>query len=298
MPPKDGASNSPPPVAPEKPLRFLAVGDTGKGNDGQRAVAKAMAETCRLRGCDFVVLLGDNFYESGASSPTDPIFKERFEDVYVGMPMPFWAVLGNHDYGARGLGSEFSKPDNQIAYASTSSRFKMPARYFHFVAGPVEFFALDTNAQMYKRDGQQKADVAAWIAASTAPWKISLGHHPYLSNGSHGNAGKYEDKSWLPVLSGGGVKSFAEQVVCGKVDIALSGHDHNQQWLEDTCDGTELIVSGAGAEGKEIASQRNAARYQSGELGFLYAEVTSKQFVAEFVNVNLQTEYGRVLTKR
>ena len=31
-----------------------------------------------------------------------------------------------------------------------------------------------------------------WAGGSTGTWRIAYGHHPYLSNGPHGNAGMYE----------------------------------------------------------------------------------------------------------
>jgi hypothetical protein len=37
-----------------------------------------------------------------------------------------------------------------------------------------------------------------------------------------------------------------DDVVCGKADLYL-GHDHSLQWLQATCSGTELIVSGGRA---------------------------------------------------
>lgn len=48
------------------PLRFVAVGDTGKGNDTQQQVADAIRDHCAAEGCDFAVLLGDNLYPEGA----------------------------------------------------------------------------------------------------------------------------------------------------------------------------------------------------------------------------------------
>ncbi|MBK6692809.1 MAG: hypothetical protein IPG50_11450 [Myxococcales bacterium] len=42
------------------------------------------------------------------------------------------------------------------------------------------------------QDNAQRADLAKWMAASTAAWKIAMGHHPKISNGPHGNAGKYD----------------------------------------------------------------------------------------------------------
>ena len=83
-------------------LRFAALGDTGKGNTGQQNMANALAAKCLADGCDFVQLLGDNFYDSGVSSPTDSLFNTYFEVPYAAVTAPFWAVLGNHDYGGGG----------------------------------------------------------------------------------------------------------------------------------------------------------------------------------------------------
>jgi tartrate-resistant acid phosphatase type 5 len=278
-------------------LHFIAIGDVGKGDAGQWAVAGAMTETCQRRGCDFVLFLGDNLYPSGAGSPTDPIFDEKFERPYGTMNFPFHIVLGNHDYGGNGAGNEFARPDNEVAYTQRSTRWSLPARYYRFTEGPADFFAFDTNSAMYSRDADQKKDMKAWIAASTAKWKIGFGHHPYLSNGTHGNAGNYDGLSWVPVFSGKGVKTFAEEVYCGKLDIYFSGHDHSQQWLEDTCQGTALVVSGAGAEGTAIVQNRNAYHYQTSDLGFLYVTLEEHTLRTEFVDAQGNTQFERSLTK-
>jgi len=47
-------------------VRFVALGDTGKGNPSQYQVGAAIGAHCAKLGCDFVVLLGDNFYQNGA----------------------------------------------------------------------------------------------------------------------------------------------------------------------------------------------------------------------------------------
>ncbi|HAS29055.1 MAG TPA: serine/threonine protein phosphatase, partial [Alcanivorax sp.] len=58
-------------------VRFLTIGDSGSGSDGAYAVGQAMADICAVKlgaendperaGCDFVVGLGDNIYESGVT---------------------------------------------------------------------------------------------------------------------------------------------------------------------------------------------------------------------------------------
>jgi tartrate-resistant acid phosphatase type 5 len=274
-------------VTPE--VRFLALGDTGKGNAGQHAVAAAMARKCAADRCDFAVLLGDNIYNNGAESADDPQFKNKFEDVYAALNIDFYAVLGNHDYGGKGAGTSFAKGKNEVDYTLRSTKWKMPAAHYHFVNGNTEFFALDTNLQMFGMDAQQKTDVGAWLTASTARWKIAVGHHPYKSNGPHGNAGDY-DRVPIPPISGAGVKDFFESTVCDKVDLYLCGHDHSMQWLTERCGRTTLAVSGAGAETTTLTA-RNPVAYATNELGFMYIVVREHTLTAEIIS-----ETGAVLS--
>lgn len=273
-------------------VRFVAIGDTGRGTAGQYAVADAIARFCADAGCDFGVMLGDNIYDSGASSVDDAQFQSKFEQPYASLSFPFYVVLGNHDYGNRGAGDEFWKGQVQVDYSARSSKWRMPAAHYRAVEGPVEFFAIDTTMQLYARDAAQRRDVAQWLSESKAPWKIVLGHHPYLSNGPHGNAGRYDGVAG----AGSEVKDFAEGVFCGKADAYLSGHDHSLQWLTPTCNGTALMVSGTGANPTTV-SNRNAAYYQAAKLGFLYVVAESGRLTTKFVNTDGQIEYTRVLTK-
>ena len=213
-----------------------------------------------------------------------------------------YAALGIHDYGHGGAVTDFGKGKNQIDYTAKSTKWKMPSAYYHFApksgGGAVELFALDTNMAMFSRDGEQRKDVAGFIAASKAEWKIAFGHHPYKSNGPHGNAGNYDAKAGisLPIVDGKGVKEYLEATICGKVDLYLSGHDHSRQWLNESCMGTELAVSGAGAKATELPG-KNATLFQSLELGFLYVTIEGKKLTAEFIDENGQTEFTHTMTK-
>jgi hypothetical protein len=294
--PRDATVTVPETGDPNGVVRFAALGDTGDGSADQARVAAAIKAKCAMAGCDFVQLLGDNIYESGVTSVTDPQWQSKFEMPYLDIVLPFYVVLGNHDYGGNGTGSEFAKGQFQIDYTAVSMKWKLPAAYYRRAVKQVEFFALDTNSQMYGRDAQQKTDVAAWLAASTATWKIAVGHHPYRSNGSHGNAGSYEGLPIIPVFNGAGVKTFMEEIVCGKADLYLSGHDHSRQWLMTTCQGTELIVSGAGASVTELGGS-NPFHFQNLELGFVYVLIDGRRLTAEFIDATGKLEFTRTITK-
>jgi tartrate-resistant acid phosphatase type 5 len=274
----------------------VALGDTGKGNDGQRNVAAAIAAKCARDGCDFALLLGDNVYDSGVASPDDPLFQTVFEEPYRNVDLPFYVILGNHDYGGNGAGYELFKGPYEVQYSQRSTKWRMPAEYYRFREAHVEIFGLDTNKQMYNQAAEQRQDVRGWIRGSTATWKIAMGHHPYLSNGPHGNAGEYDGLPFVPIANGAGVKNFMDDIVCGKVDLYLCGHDHSRQWLTGTCDGTELAVSGAGATTTDLPG-RNPTRFQASTLGFLYVRIEGRTLTAEFLDARGTVEFTRTITK-
>lgn len=295
------------------PLRFVAVGDTGKGNDTQQQVAEAIRDHCAAEGCDFVVLLGDNLYPEGAEDVDDPVWQTGFEEPYRDIDLPFYAVLGNHDYGGRflfvdvdGLGNEFDRGPVEVEYSQHSGKWRMPATHYTLRFGPVGFVALDTNSILW--DNDDHGDQWDWFPGALAEmadatWVVALGHHPYRSNGPHGNAGEYETLDFtVPIdeLDGADVEAFFDQLVCGQVDLYLSGHDHQRQWLDPSrCAGTELVVSGAGGEVKELDDpDRNPAFYQDGvNAGFLYAVVDGDTFTGRFIDASGWVAFERTIAR-
>jgi hypothetical protein len=288
-------------------VRFVAIGDTGKGNAGQIAVGAAIGTVCAARGCDFAVMLGDNFYPSGVSATNDPLWQSAFVTPYAPVNVPFYAVLGNHDYGGDGAGYEVSRADIQVAYSQVNPKWRMPALHYRFTQGHAEFFGLDTNRTFWGSDTQTRADMTSWINGSTATWKIALGHHPYRSNGPHGNAGDY-DRRCTTVLGrevcasppgfvdGRHVKSFMESIVCGRADVYLAGHDHSAQWLVPTCNGTQLLVSGAGASGTTV-DLKNPVHFQTTDPGFFYIELNARTFTATYYDQAGTMRFTRSFTK-
>jgi hypothetical protein len=285
-------------------VRFVAVGDTGKGNAQQRQVGEAIARVCAASGCDFVVLLGDNFYPSGVSSTTDPQWETAFVQPYQHVEAPFYAVLGNHDYGGNGAGNELDKAQFEVAYSQVNPRWRMPATHYRFSVGPVDFFAADTNRSMYALDGQVRADFTRWLEASRAPWRVVFGHHPLLSNGRHGNAGSYDGVPYVPIASGASVKSFLEEQVCGKADLYLAGHEHLMEWLKPTCGSpgsarrTELVISGGGSSPTTFADRPpNEDHFRAEGLGFLYVVIEGDTLTGTFHDADAGVRFTRTVTR-
>lgn len=296
-------SKSETPVAPTKTVRFVAFGDAGTGSERQIAVGEAMAAVCAARGCDFALELGDNFYLSGVSSVDDAQFQDKFETPYKNLNVPIYVTLGNHDNSAGpGEGSSNRKGDYQVDYhylqGRKSDKWRMPSRYYNFTAGDdlAEFYSLDSNPltsivpdpspawNWLTYGATQEEWFGTSLAASKAKWKIAFAHHPYLSNGLHGNAGTYDGlPATLPITSNGSPwKGFMERTACAKgLDIFFQGHDHELEWIKPvaSCGKTHFIVSGA-AEGPRPFGdpERNATYWQvDNTLGFFWFELTETQ---------------------
>lgn len=335
-----GDPASPPPAdadgagsAGGRSVRVLLLGDTGTGEAGQHRVAAGAAQVCALRGCDLALLLGDNFYESGVTSPYDPQFDTKFEQPYAAIDAPFWAVLGNHDNGGPGqaaqasaalglddavggLGHHSPGGDHQVAYHHrtdrASDKWRMPARYYSFGAGGglVQFLGLDSNTLVWMGDPAFQLDPlgerqATWLRAaladSEAPWRVVFAHHPYVSNGQHGDAGSYEGEGVVPTTIGLRVKTLVEEDVCGRAQLYVAGHDHDLQWLKApaACPGTEFLVSGAGAKTRPLADPaRHAAWFQrGGALGFAWLEFRADDATGAFFDADGGLLYERAFPR-
>jgi tartrate-resistant acid phosphatase type 5 len=295
-------AGSAPDSGPSRVVRFVALGDTGEGNTAQYEVGRAFDTVCMVQGCDFVLLLGDNFYDRGVDSPEDDQFRTKFEEPYAGIQLPFYVTLGNHDFGQ--IPVQFWRTDHQIEYSGRSARWNMPDHFYELVREHVTFISLDTNMIMlglaWVRD--QRDWVRERIAQATTPWIVAYGHHPYRSNGSHGNAGNFEGAGRIDptgLVSGRTLKSFFEDELCGNVDVYLSGHDHTRQWLEPACD-VELIVSGAGAKTTDLERRDgNPMKFEDDATeGFFWIEIADDVMTVEIWDRQGNLSYTGTQTRR
>lgn len=291
------------PLATGDAVQFVAFGDAGTGSAAQRAVGEAMAQLCATRGCGFALELGDNFYTSGVESVDDAQWQSKFEIPFQNLKVPVFAALGNHDNSSGpGEGSNNRRGEVQVKYhylaGRTSNKWNMPARYYHFTvpadtAAPlVEFFALDSNPfaanvpdaspryalQSYGRAHQD------WfiekLRSSRARWKVAFAHHPYISNGGHGNAGTADGQPQgsTTTTSAKPWKDFIEATGCQYgLDLFLFGHDHELEWLKPTanCPRLQHVMSGAAARPRAFGdAHRNPAYWQEdSKLGFWWFRI-------------------------
>ncbi len=281
-----------PAAAAPPPAGFFLIGDWGRdGTHHQRAVAAAMATAATARDPRWIVSAGDNFYEDGVTGVTDPQWRRSFEAVYhqPSLQRPWPIVLGNHDY--RG------NVEAQIAYSARSARWQLPARHYlrHLPLGDgtaAAMFFLDTSPFIRKYlgtttriAGQDPAAQLAWLrqslAASSARWKIVIGHHPvFTARGGPGHDQPDLIAALAPVLRAGGVRAY------------LNGHDHTMQFTAR--DGTAFVTCGAGSKISPIGPARRpgfvasahgflAARFQPGGLRLAFIDSTGRERFAHLL---------------
>lgn len=274
-------------------VRFVALGDAGEGNETQHEVGEMIATVCEERGCDFALYLGDNFYDVGVTSADDVQFETKFEMPYAAVDLTFHITLGNHDYGV--LANEWEKAGYYLEYSAKNPKFSLPAQYYSFQAEHVHFVSLDTSQVFWAHEVDAQKQFLLQDLAGLGGWKIAFGHHPYLSNGEHGNAGHYEGLGGI--LGGTHVRDFFEEEICGKVDVYICGHDHSRQWLTSDC-GTEFLVSGAGSKLDDLPHrQENATEFENNEVeGFLWVEIVDDSFTGIFFDKLGNAQFERTIT--
>lgn len=212
---------------------FHAVGDWGYNNHSLHNVAQSMKQLPT----DFLALLGDNFYPFGVSSKRDKQW-EMFEHNFGYLPC--YAILGNHDY--------LQNPYAQIAYRSPF--WNMPHNFYDMQRGDCHFFFIDTHILAPMTARRLTEDMGRpfvpiplsltqthlqWLQKrlldSRAKWKIVFGHIPIYSGGMHGDNPELQ-QNLLPILQK------------ARVDMYISGHDHNMQHIHR--DGCHFFVLGSG----------------------------------------------------
>lgn len=253
-------------------LDFFAVGCAGSGNQGQHKLAELMAGTAEKQNASFVLYLGDNFYGAGVKSVTDKQWKTKFEDVFSqpSLAIPFYAVLGNHDY--------LRNPQAQVEYTALSTRWKMPERYYTFsrtlADGTLaDFFALDTEPIHQGGGKEQIAWLEDKLSNSNADWKIVFGHHPvYTGDKLHRGKTRNVKEALEPLLIRYGVRLY------------LSAHSHNIEVMRELS-GVNYVISGAGSRPRNVYWGEDT-RFAYAAIGFTSLQVSKENIGVQVIGLD------------
>lgn len=208
--------------AAEKNLnfKFIVFGCQGNAKEDQKRVAALInAELAKdpLHKPDFILILGDNFYDNGVSGPLDEMFKTHFDDIYAGKEteigkIPCFVILGNHDenfhklhYGPQGIEVGLhqvihSYLDNHLLYQQRVldldhlPNWNMPARAYSLFCQDTEIFCIDSSLYALdylraKHGDRRLTNQTVWLEkkvkqAQAAGRKVILAsHHSLVTQG-------------------------------------------------------------------------------------------------------------------
>jgi hypothetical protein len=257
----------PQPVPNELLLRFVSVGDTGTGAEGQYAVARAMVQHYQQNPYPLVALAGDNIYNNGEIEKIEAVFERPYQPL-LNNHVKFYACLGNHDIRTE-------NGDRQIEYPG----FNMKGRYYTFRQGDIQFFALDTNLYYVRDVANNPAGDAqlAWLeeelSRSNAPWKVVFGHHQIYSSGHYGVNQALIEK-FVPLF-----KQY-------RVQLYINGHDHHYE-RSKSIEGTTYLICGGGA-GTRSVEPRDFSAYAESRLSFAAYEVYRDRLVIRGIGTDGQ----------
>jgi tartrate-resistant acid phosphatase type 5 len=263
-----------------RPVHVLAIGDYGSGNPHQAAVAQAIGRRHREAPFDLGVTMGDNFYRCGVRNTKDDNWKRRFEDLYSPLGIKIYAALGNHDYGHPAVvcPARAGSPDAEIAYTGKSDTWRMPARYYTYVAGPVRFFAIDSEGWSQKQLEWLRTALANSQNEAGVKWRVVYGHHPVYTSGAHSNEHRIAElrEVLTPV--------FKET----HVDVYLAGHDHDMEHLRK--DGVDYVICGAsGAELRKTGRIQPESIFHATTYGFAEFTIDEERLTLRFFDTDLHS---------
>jgi hypothetical protein len=210
-------------------VSFAVLGDNGSGRRNAMAVARRMALTYEQAPYGLVLLAGDISYYGHIDDRYDSVFTRPYRPL-IDAGVVWELAVGNHDLeGAHG---------REVAAEAEAQlrRFGKTRSYYAARHGPLEVFVVDSG--LLRAGGDGAAHQLDWLegalAASTAPWRVALMHHPPYSSGRHGSSVRVR-RAVEPVLVEGGV------------DVAFAGHDHHYERTTPQ-HGVTHVVSGGGCK--------------------------------------------------
>lgn len=230
----------------ERPLRILAVGDSGTGGAEQYALKDRMLEL----EADIFLHLGDMAYGDGTYVEFENNMFAVYDELLHAMPM--WPAIGNHEYR-----TNLGRPYLDVYYLPEQTYLEVDREYYYsFDYGNVHFVSIDSNDPRFiSTVFEPEQGMLAWLeddlAATDAEWIIAFMHHPAYS-ASERDPNVAVRNQLIPIFESHGV------------DLVLAGHDHHYERSVPILGGAEAegddaityIVSGAGGAGLRTVLDR------------------------------------------
>ena len=266
-------------VLPVRPgsVRFAIIGDSGRGTPAQHEVAAQMIAWRARFPFEFVLMLGDNIYDS--HTPRD--YERKFVEPYrplLDARVTFHAAIGNHDDPAQIFYEPFNMGGRR--YYTFRRAERRPAA---ITGAGVRFFALDSRSF----DPEQLAWLRRELADSGSRWKIAFFHHPIYTSGRYRAGARALRPAVEPLL------------VDGDVDVVLAGHEHFYERLLPQR-GISYFTSGAAGSLRRGDLQPSAlrARGYDEDYSFMLMEVSGDELYFQSISRTGRTVDGGVIERK
>jgi len=245
------------------------IGDFGESSRTEGGVA-LLVKSWRP---DLVITVGDNNYPRGDAETIDRNVGQYYHDFiapYQGIygfgaqSNRFFPSMGNHDWmtnAGKAYLDYFTLPGNE--------------RYYTFIHGPVQFFAIDSDKAEpdgVTADSTQAQWLKEQLGASTSAWHVVYFHHaPYSSGALHGSQTGESDALRWPFKQWG-------------AHVVLTGHDHLYERLR--AGGLTYFVNGLGGDSFDKFHRppipESIARYTGG-FGAMRIDATETNMTFRFI---------------
>lgn len=249
-------------------VRFLAMGDSGRGNKEQNELAQVMVKYRQAFPFEFVIMTGDNIYYQESAED----MKTKFENVYrtlLNDGVKFYASLGNHD------------ESNQRFY----EHFNMNGQeYFKFKKGDVSFYSLNSNYM----EPRQLQWLKEELAKDTTKWQIAFFHHPLYSSGKRHGPSEEVREVVEPLLLQSGI------------DVVFVGHEHFYERVKPQ-KGIYHFTTGAAGKIRKGDIKKNSSITEKGfdaDLSFMLIEITGDEMHFQVIARNGSTVDSGMIKRR
>jgi len=236
---------TPPPIGSSRPTRIWVIGDSGTcavsslGCTDAAAVRAGYYAFAGSHSADLWLLLGDNAYNSG----TDAEFTSGFFNVYptVMRNTPFWAVPGNHEFGASDSPTQSGPYYASFTLPASGEGGGVPSgteAYYSFDWGNVHFIALDSHDTDRSAPASPASNVCppgdggamyqwlcADLAATDQDFIVAFWHHPPYTKGSHDSDNAADSNGIMKEMR----ERFLPVMDAYGVDLVLTGHSHSYE---------------------------------------------------------------------
>lgn len=239
-------------------VRVVAAGDIATCDEAKDTATGKLVRRLAPRA---VLTLGDNAYDDGGRAAFD-----CYDAAWGSFRGRTFPAPGNHDYETRGAAGYFE-------YFGS----RAPAPYYSFNLGAWHLVSL--NSEIEHGEGSEQARwLRADLRADRHRCELLFWHRPRWSGGLHG--------------SDPGVQALWRAAYDHRVELVLSGHDHNYQRFRkqdaqgrrNDARGVRQIVAGTG--GKSLYPTgwiRNRAAATTSDYGVLELVLRPRSYDARFV---------------